>query len=141
MLIPHVVQTEADKVFINILNNQDVALSNGDVVTWNVSTPDGVRTTQQVTTTFSLICGVADGSIAASAYGLAQCYGYKAAVLVSGDSATTVVAGAILDPVTAVDYVQGHTSASTGNSGFIIAGEAVATSAAAATYKAFLRMM
>jgi hypothetical protein len=144
MLIPHVVQTEADKVFINILNNQAVSVTDGDLVAWNVSTPNGVRTTQPVTATLSLLCGVVDGTIAAGAYGLAQAYGYKAACLVTGDPTHAIVAGDILLPDVTVgtepDYA-GWAAASDGTTGFLFAAEAVASSAAAAAVGVFIKCM
>src|SRR5574342_990540 len=96
MLIPHVVSTEADKVFVNVLNNQTAALADGDAVVWNTSSPDGVRTTQAAATTLSLLVGISDGAISASAYGLAQAYGYKSAALVTVDTTVSIVAGDIL---------------------------------------------
>ena len=133
-MIPHVVQTEADKVFVNILNNQTVAVSDGDVLVWNTTTPDGVRTTQAAAGTLSLFCGIAQGAIAASAYGLAQAYGYKSAALISNDTATAVVAGDILLPVAATDhlyrYASGGDVANLGG-GKVMASVAVATAATA----------
>jgi len=140
MLIPHVVQTEADKVFINIYNSQAVALSDGDLVAWNTSSPDGVKTTQPVTANLGLVCGVADGAIAAAAYGLAQAYGYKAAILMTGDSTTAMAAGDAIIPVDQVDYAAWST-VGTGLSGFLYTAEVVASSAAATTYKGFIRCM
>lgn len=140
MLIPHVVQTEADKVFVNILNLQAAALDNGDAVVWSGSSPDGVRTTQPATATLSLLVGIADGTIAASGYGLAQAYGYKAAINVTGDSTHAIVVGDVLIPVDGVDYFT-WSIASDGLTGFVYAGEAVASSAAAATYKGFIRCL
>lgn len=126
MLIPHVVQTEADKVFVNILNNQASALSDGDAVAWNTSSPDGVRTTQPVTATLSLFVGLSEGSIAASAYGLAQAYGYKSTASVTNTTNTAIVAGDILIPVTSVDYLN-RSGASDGKTGFVFAAAAVST--------------
>lgn len=126
MLIPHVVSTEADKVFVNILNNQASALSDGDAVAWNTSTPDGVRSTQPTTATLSLFVGLADGSIAASGYGLAQAYGYKSTASVTNTTDTAIAAGDILIPVTSVDYLN-RSGASDGKSGFVFAAAAVST--------------
>ena len=147
MLIPHVVQTEADKVFVNILNNQTVSVSDGDVLVWNTSTPDGVRTTQAAASTLSLFCGIAQGAIAASGYGLAQAYGYKSAALISNDTATAVVAGDIMLPIAATDHLYrylsgGDTIAAGGASGIIYAAAAVATAAtASATSGVFIRAL
>jgi len=142
MLIPHVVQTEADKVFVNILNNQTVALSAGDFVAWNVTSPDGVRTTQPVTATLSLIVGVADSAIAASGYGLAQAYGYNSAALCINNKTTAFAGGNILVPLTGTDHVA-YSAASNGTTGFVFAAESFATDStpAAATKKVFLKCL
>ena len=142
MLIPHVVSTEADKVFVNILNNQSSALSDGDLVCWNTSSPDGVRTTQPSTNILSLFVGVADGAIAASAYGLAQAYGYKSTVAVINSDTVAIAAGDILVPVNAADYAK-RSAASDGKTGFLFAGAAVATDTtpAATTAKGFIRAL
>lgn len=145
MLVPHVVQTEADKVFVNILNNQTVAVSDGDVLVWNTSTPDGVRTTQAAAGTLSLFCGIAQGAISASAYGLAQAYGYKSAALISNDTATAVVAGDIMLPIAAQDhlyrYASGGDIANVGG-GKVMAAAAVATAAtASATAGVFIQAL
>ena len=144
-MVPHVVQTEADKVFVNILNNQTVAVSDGDVLVWNTSTPDGVRTTQAAAGTLSLFCGIAQGAIAASAYGLAQAYGYKSAALISNDTATAVVAGDIMLPIAAQDhlyrYASGGDVANVGG-GKVMAAAAVATAAtASATAGVFIQAL
>jgi len=144
MLIPHVVQTEADKVFVNILNNQTVATADGDAVVWNTSTPDGVRTTQPAAATLSLFVGISDGAIAASAYGLAQAYGYKAAALVSNDTSTAIAAGDVLIPVAAQDYLNREFSGGDVATlmGWVFAAESVATAATTqVTYKVFIRAL
>lgn len=107
MLIPHVVQTEADKVFVNILNTQAASVTDGEAVVWDASSPDGVRTTQAVTATLGLFVGLVDGTIAASAYGLAQAYGYKASAVVTSDTVTAaMVAGSCLIPLEETDALQ-----------------------------------
>ena len=145
MLIPHVVQTEADKVFVNVLNNQTVAVSDGDVLVWNTATPDGVRTTQAAAGTLTLFVGIADGAIAASAYGLAQAYGYKSAALISNDTATAVVAGDIMLPIAAQDHLYRYASGgdvANYAGGLVCAAAAVATAAtASATSGVFIRAL
>jgi len=149
MLIPHVVQTEADKVFVNILNTQAVSVTDGDAVVWDVTSPDGVRTTQAATGTVGLLVGIVDGTIAASAYGLAQAYGYKAVAQVSTDTATTAcVAGSMLIPVAAADYVQQpvtgvapETTVATGVTGFLYSAEARTDTVTQATQKVFIRCL
>lgn len=142
MLIPHVVQTEADKVFVNILNNQASALSDGDVVVWNGTSPDGVRTTQPATATLSSVVGAAEGAIAASAYGLAQAYGYKSAVLCINNKTTAFAVGNILIPVNGADHLA-RSAAADGKSGFFTAAQTFVTDStpAAATKKVFIRCL
>ena len=126
MFIPHVVNTEADKVFVNVLNNQTVATVDGDLLVWNVSSPDGVRVTQPAAATLSLFVGVSDGAIAASGYGLAQAYGYKSAVAHIDDTATATTAGTVFVPVAGQDYAA-YSIDGTGKEGFLFAAEAVVT--------------
>lgn len=142
MLIQPVVSTEADKAFVNILNVQAVALADGDAVVWHTTSPDGVRTMQPTTATLSLFAGIVDGAIAASAYGLAQAYGYKSAGLVLNHTTQAIAAGDILIPVNAQDHLA-RSAASDGKTGFVYAAEAFATATtpAAATKKVFLRSL
>ena len=142
MLFPHVVNTEADKAFVNVLNNQTGSLDAGDAVAWNDSTPDGVRTTQPATATLSLLVGVADSTIAASAYGLAQAYGYRSEALVTNHTTQAVAAGDNLIAVAAQDWFN-RSAAGTGISGFIYAAEAVATATTVGTAlkKVFIRAL
>lgn len=142
MLIPHVVNTEADKIFVNILNNQTVALKDGDLVVWNTATPDGVRTTQAATATLGLFVGAADGAIAAAGYGLVQAYGYKSSVAHIDDTATASAAGDVFAPVAAKDYAA-YSKTATGLDGFLFCGEAVVTDSTVAetTKKFFIRAL
>lgn len=142
MLIPHVVQTEADKAFVNVLNVQAVQADAGDVLVWDTGTADGVRGTQPVTATLSLLMGVVDSNIPASSYGLCQAYGYRAQALVTNDTSNAIAAGDILIPVNAQDRLV-RSAASDGKTGFIYAGEAFATNTtpAAALKKVFLRCL
>jgi hypothetical protein len=143
MLIPHVVSQEAEKVFVNVYNAQAATVQAGDIVSWDVGTADGVRTTQPVTATLSLVVGVVDADIAAASYGLVQNYGYRAAgALITNDTSVSVVAGDILIPVTATDRLA-RSAASDGKTGFIYAGEAyvTGTTPVAALKKVFIRAL
>lgn len=143
MMIPHVLQTEAEKVFVNTLNVQAVAADPGDVVAWDTSTADGVRVTQPVTATLSLVVGVVDQSIPVSSYGLVQSYGYRASgALLTNDTSNAIAAGDILIPVTATDRLV-RSAASDGKTGFIYAAEAYATGTTpvAALKKVFIRCL
>jgi len=142
MLMPHVVNTEADKVFVNFLNVQAVTVQAGDSIAWDIGTADGVRATQPTTATLSLFLGIVDGDTAASAYGLAQVYGYRSGALITNNTSVAVAAGDILVPVNAADSLA-RSAASNGTTGFVYAGEAFATGTtpAAALKKVFLRAL
>lgn len=142
MMIPTVVQTEADKVFANFLNVQASTVQAGDAVVWDTGTADGVRATLPATATLSLFVGIVDQDTAASAYGLAQVYGYRSGALVTNDTSVAVAAGDILVPVNGQDRLA-RSAASTGTSGFVYAGEAFATATtpAAALKKVFIRAL
>ncbi len=89
--------------------------------------------------------GIADGAIASGAYGLAQAYGYKSAVLISNDTATAVAVGDLLLPVAATDALYRYASGGdTANyaTGVCMAAATVATAAtASATSACFIRAM
>ena len=144
MLIPHVVQTEADKVFVNVLSNKTAACTAGDVLVWNGATPDGVRVTQPATATCSLMVGVADSAIAASGYGLAQAYGYCSTAQVTNCTDTALAIGDVLSPVGAVDGLRYHGSGTTavvGGIAFAAATLATNTTATETAHGVFLRCL
>lgn len=152
MLIPYVVATEADKIFVNILNVQAASVTDGEVVVWDTGTPDGVRATQPATATLGLFIGLVQGTIAAGAYGLAQSYGYKSSAQFSADSDTAINAlGAILTPTAATDYlmiaaatgVSAVLAASTPGSGHVYLAEAkaAADTDTLVSAKVFIRAM
>jgi hypothetical protein len=143
MLIPHVVSTEPDKVFVNFLNVQAVTVQAGDVVVWDSGTADGVRGTQAAANTLNLFMGICDADTAASAYGLIQAYGYRSAgALITNDTSVAVAAGDVLIPVSATDRLV-RTSSTDGKAGFVYAGEAYATNTTpvAALKKVFIRAL
>ena len=150
MLIPHVVQTEADKVYVNVLNVQASSVTDGEVVVWDIVSPDGVRVTQAATDTLGLFVGLAQGTIPASGYGLAQAYGYKSVGQFSTDTATAAApAGALLQPTAAVDYlsisaatgVSAVLAAASGAVGFCYAAEARTDTIALADTKVLIRAL
>ena len=148
MLIPHVVQTEADKVYVNIYNAQAVSVTDGDAVVWDISSPDGVRTSQPATATLGLFVGLVDGTIAASAYGLAQAYGYKSSGNISTDT-DTGTAGDVLTCAAAVDYLviaaaTGATTylgAATPGNGWVYVAENTTVTITNAALKVFIRAL
>ena len=142
MLLPHVVQTESDRVFVNVYNSQAAATADGDALVWNTSSPDGVKTTQPLTATLSLFVGISDGAIGAAAYGLAQAYGYKTYGLITNNTTVAVAAGDILIPVDQANYLN-RSAASDGKTGFVFAAAAVATATTPAAAKSgvFIRAL
>jgi hypothetical protein len=120
-------ERRATKCFVNVLNNQSSSVTDGEAVVWNISSPDGVRTTQPVSATLNLLVGLADGTIAASAYGLAQAYGYKASASVSSNATTAIAAGDVLVPVNAADYLAWSATGTALAAGVVYAAEAVVT--------------
>jgi hypothetical protein len=137
------VSTEADKVFVNVYNSQASSVTDGEAIVWNTSSPDGVKTTQPASTTLNLLVGLADGTIAASAYGLAQAYGYKASASVTQNSTTGIAAGDVLVPVAAADYIGWSATGTALAAGVVYAAEAYVTDTTpiAAAKKVFIRAL
>jgi hypothetical protein len=142
VLFPHVVNTQADKVFVNVLNDQAATADAGDSLCWDTSSPDGVRSTQPTTAALSLFVGIVDAPIAASAYGLVQAYGYRASALITNNTSVSCLAGDILIPVNAVDYLA-RSAASDGKTGFVFNAVTIttATTPAAALGGVFIRAL
>lgn len=147
MKFAQIVSTEAEAVFANVLNVQAVTADDGDVVAWDVTSPDGVRVTQPATATLGLAVGIVSGSIAASAYGLAQVYGYKSVGNYSTDTATGA-AGDGLIATAAADYLSNNAAtgvsaavAAGGSHPFFYAAETRTDTAALAATKVFIRCL
>ncbi len=136
-------ERRATKCFVNVLNNQGTSVTDGEAVVWNTSTPDGVRTTQAAAATLNLLVGLADGTIAASAYGLAQAYGYKASGSVSNNATTAIAAGDTLIPVATADYLNWSSTGTAVVAGLVYAAEAKVTDSTPvpAATKVFIRCM
>lgn len=150
MKFSHVVNTEADKVWVNVLNVQAVSVTDGECVVWDVGTADGVRATQPAAATLGLAVGLVDGTIAVSAYGLCQAYGYKPVGQYSTDTATGA-AGDCLAPTAAADYLtnagatgvsSAYVAAAAGqHNSFFYAAETRADTIVLASTKVFIRAL
>lgn len=150
MKFAQIVSTEAEAVFANVLNVQAVAVTDGEAVVWDVTSPDGVRVTQPATATLGLFVGLAVGTIAASAYGLAQVYGYKSVGQYSTDTATGA-AGDCLAPTAAQDYLtnagatgvsSAYVAAAAGqHNSFVYAAETRTDTITLASTKVFIRAL
>lgn len=123
-------------------NVAGATITAGYPAVFDISTADGVRVSKPATATLSLVVGIAVESIADSAYGKFQLYGYRSQANITNDTSVAVAAGDILIPVNAQWYLA-RSAASDGKSGFIYAAEAFATAAtpAAANKKTFLRCL
>lgn len=143
MLFKRVSRAQAETVFIVAKNVSGSTLTAGYSCVFDVSASvDGVRVTQASSTDLQAYAGVADSSIANSAYGLIQVYGYRASVYIKS-SAGSSVAG---DNLTVVAASWGVTPAATGGTakafGFLC--EAVSASSSSqynTTAKAFIRAL
>jgi hypothetical protein len=141
MLFKKITWNGADRVFSLFQNVSGSSISAGANVCLDTSTFDGVRITTPTTATLSLYAGSAAQTIANNDFGLVQVYGYGSAS-VTNSTNQAIAAGDILVPVNAATYLA-RSAASTGTSGFVVAGAAVstATTPAAASVAVFLRAM
>lgn len=142
MLFQRINRSDAERVFAVFYNVAGATITAGYPAVFDISTADGVRVSKPATATLSLVVGIAVESIADSAYGKFQLYGYRSQANITNDTSVAVAAGDILIPVNAQWYLA-RSAASDGKSGFIYAAEAFATAAtpAAANKKTFLRCL
>lgn len=145
MLFQRIARDDNEKVFAIFYNVAGATITAGYPACWDTATADGIRVTKPATANLSLVVGIAVDSIADSAYGKFQVYGYKASGWVINATAQTLAAGNILVPVDAQWYLN-YSAASDGKSGFILAGESYAsvtqtTLSAAANKKVFIRCL
>ncbi len=144
MIWPSVVgDDQAEVGYARVKNVSGAAFVRGDIVTWDVSAPDGVRVTTPAAATLSSAVGVLTAALANSAYGPCQVYGYTAYAYVTNHATQAIAAGDILVPVNAGTHLA-WSAVADGKSGFFCAAEAVAaitttTLAAKALKKVFIR--
>jgi hypothetical protein len=147
MLFQRIQSTDPQKVFIIGYNSSADAWSNGYVVRWDYTTDcDGVGMEKPaargaVGVGPASIAGVVAESIAASAYGLIQVYGYHSAVRVKSSTTATgavAVGSALCGCVTAYYALENvpdtGTHANTYCKGFALAAQASYTTKAAAAF-------
>ena len=142
MLLQRINRSDAERVFAVFYNVAGATITAGYPAVFDISTADGVRVSKPASATLSLVVGIAVESIADSAYGKFQLYGYRSQANITNDTSVAVAAGDILIPVNAQWYLA-RSAASDGKSGFVYAAEAFATAAtpAAANKKTFLRCL
>lgn len=142
MLFQRINRSDAERIFAVFYNVAGATITAGYPAVFDISTADGVRVSKPASATLSLVVGIAVESIADSAYGKFQLYGYRSQANITNDTSVAVAAGDILIAVNAQWYLA-RSAASDGKSGFVYAAEAFATATtpAAANKKTFLRCL
>ena len=142
MLFQRINRSDAERVFSIFYNVAGASITAGYNAVWDISSPDGVAVSKPATATLSCIVGIAVETVADSAYGKFQVYGYRSQAYLTNDTSQAVAAGDIMIPVNAQWYLD-WSAASDGKSGFVYAAEAFATATtpAAANKKAFIRAL
>jgi hypothetical protein len=143
MLFKRVSRAQAETVFVVAKNVSGSTLTAGYSCVFDVgANVDGVRVTQASAGDLQAYAGVADSSIADSAYGLIQVYGYRASAYIKSSTGSSAAG----DNLTVVAASWGVTPATTGGTakafGFLC--EAVAASSSSqynTTAKVFIRAL
>jgi hypothetical protein len=143
MLFKRVSRAQAETVFVVAKNVSGSTLTAGYSCVFDVgANVDGVRVTQASAGDLQAYAGVADSSIADSAYGLIQVYGYRASAYIKSSTGSSAAG----DNLTVVAASWGVTPATTGGTakafGFLC--ESVAASSSSqynTTAKVFIRAL
>ena len=128
-------RTDPEQIFINVRNIAGATVSDGVPVEWDVaSVTDGNSVTACKSGTGSLaglFVGLTDASMADSAYGLVQVYGFRTSAYCSFASANSgIVAGDFLKPVGSHLEEQSMSAATTSGHIFVSLMETAGESAA-----------
>lgn len=130
-------RTDAEQVFVVVRNITGATVSAGVPVEWDVVTStDGNAVTQCKSGTGSLaglFAGITDASMADSAYGLVQVYGFRTSAYYSGNSGTASNPGTFIKPVAGQLEAQTMSAATTSGHTFVTLMETVAAAAASST--------
>ena len=143
MLFQRVNRSDTETVFTIAYNIAGATITAGYPCVWAIATTvDGVAVSKPATATLSCIVGIAATTMADSAYGKVQVYGYKASAWVYNNQTTAIAAGDILIPVNAAWHL-GWSSIGDGSTGLIMAAEsyATATTSVTAMKKVFIRCL
>ena len=136
MIFMQSARTSAENVFIVCRNITGATISDGVPVEWDIVTAtDGNAVTACKSGTGSLsglFAGITDASMADSAYGLVQVYGFRTSAYVSGDSAGNAI-GAFLKPIGPQLEVQTMSAATTSGHIFCTLMNTVAAAAGSST--------
>ena len=98
MLFQRINRSDPERIFIVVKNGYaTAALTNGQPVTWDLSSVDGVNVTKQgATDTAHAFAGVVAETIPIGGFGLVQVYGYHSAVIVDASTTADIFTGAAL---------------------------------------------
>jgi hypothetical protein len=146
LIFSRVSRTDAECIYTIVQNTNGAAVSSGVAMVWGGggggASFDGIIVAAPATATLSLLAGITGEAMADSAYGKLQIYGANTQAYITNTTNTAIALGDILKPVNAVTYLT-RAGASDGTTGFVIAGEAVATATtpAQAVHKVFIRCM
>ncbi len=130
-------RTDPEQVFIVCRNISGATVSDGVPVEWDVVTAtDGNAVTACKSGTGSvagLFVGITHSSMADSAYGLVQVYGFRTSAYYSGQSGTASNPGTFLKPIGSQLEAQTMSAATTSGHIFVTLMETVAAAAASST--------
>lgn len=112
-------RTDAEQVFIVCRNITGATVSAGAPVEWDVVTAtDGNAVTQSKSGSLAgLFAGISHDSLADSACGLVQVYGFRTSAWVSGSTAAVAIPGQFLIPVSG--YLDNTTMSAATTSGHV----------------------
>lgn len=132
MQFAQILRSDPEKVFAQVRNISGAAISAGIPVEWDVVTAtDGNAVTAAKSGSLaSLFAGVSDASMADSAYGLIQVYGFRTSAYVSAASAGSTP-GTFLQPVSGIFTDATMSAATTSGHQYVTLMETVASSATA----------
>lgn len=79
MIVPRLVRTDPERIFIVVNNNEGAQINKDDVCAWELASAsvDGVKVRQPDTSLEVSRVGIVDANIANGEYGLVQVWGYR----------------------------------------------------------------
>lgn len=145
MIFKQTNRTSPENVFIVCRNVSAATISAGIPVEWdvNVSTDGNAVTAAKSASPAGLFAGINDASLADSAYGLVQTYGFRTSAYVSAASAGNAP-GVFLAPTNGIFTDQTMSAATTSGHVFVSLMETVGAAAGASAtlqYNVFVRAM
>lgn len=104
MLLQQLNRTDAERVFISVLNRSGVTVTQGAMLCMDYSALAaslGNAVATPATSNLALFAGVADADTAADSVLLCQVYGYRASIVVNVGAASISAAGLLIGPLNA----------------------------------------